>query len=62
MNFPKAHEGVGFGGGSVRVVGGGREGKVPVPQEGKVGLLLELGVGGFNRRERGECLRQVEVA
>jgi hypothetical protein len=49
----KTHKGVGFGGGLVRVVGGGREGEVPIPQEGEVGLLLELGIGGFNRRERG---------
>jgi hypothetical protein len=59
--LPETHKGVGFAGGPVRVVGRGREGKVPVPQESKVGLLFELSVVGFDGRERGECLRQVEV-
>jgi hypothetical protein len=53
----QAHEGVGFGGGLVGVVFGGREGSVPVLEEGEVSLLLEKRIRGFDRGGGRERLR-----
>jgi hypothetical protein len=57
----KPHKAMGFRGRLIWVVGGGREGEVPILQDGLAGLFLKLSVSGFNRGEWREGFRQMEA-